>query len=263
MHDRSSRPTIETSFVIATRNSGGGLAPLLSRAARLLTKRPDCEVVVVDDASTDGSLDCLSELEHRLPRLSVVRHQHARGIGDAVRTGVGQARGAYVFVGEAGSDLPIGMFAEMRDALIRGADVALATRPPGRRERALDGLDRLSETAFTTLARLLVAMPARDVQAVFRGFRRRAVQKIAMRSRVRNGAYAVGWLGLAEKLKLQVVELPCPPLTPIDGNARAERSLRDLWRIRKSLASKHYQQIRKDFGSLADTSILRRDQLGI
>ena len=259
-----SRTSIDTSLVIVTRNSEATLDPLLARLARTLAKSDRAEVIVVDDASTDGTVECVRRHEGHLPRLSVVRHEHARGVGDAVRTGVGQARGAYVFVGEAGSDLPVGMLKELRDALIRGADVALATRAPGRRERALDsGIERLTETAFTTLARLLVSMPARDVQAVFRGFRRRAVQKLAMRSRVRNGSYAIEWLGLAEKLKLSVVELPCPATTPMDATGHSERSLRDLWKIRKDLASERYQQVRKDFGSLADTSIVRRDQLGI
>lgn len=254
---------IDTSLVLVTRDDEDRMTPLLTRAARALRKIPRSEVVVVDDASVDGTLQRVQEHEHKLPNLSVVRHQHARGAGDAVRTGIGQARGDYVFVGEVGADLPISMLRELRRSLVRGADVALATRPPGQRERGLDGFQRLSETAFTTLARLLITMPTRDVHAVFRGFRRRAAKILAMRTRVRNGSYAVEWLGLAQKLKLRVDELPCPALTPVDAHLPGDHSLRDLWRIRKDLAAARYRQVRKDFGSLADTSILRRNQLGI
>lgn len=45
------------------------------------------DVIVVDDGSTDGSPAILQRLSTELPMLRVIRHEHNRGYGAAVRTG--------------------------------------------------------------------------------------------------------------------------------------------------------------------------------
>jgi glycosyltransferase involved in cell wall biosynthesis len=56
----------------------------------------DFEVVVVDDASTDGTLAALRA--HRDPRLRVVAHERNRGINPARHSGVAAAGGEWVVV---------------------------------------------------------------------------------------------------------------------------------------------------------------------
>ena len=52
------------------------------------------EVIVIDDASSDGSTDTLSDITD--PRLRIVRHRHNQGLSGARNTGLGLARGEYV-----------------------------------------------------------------------------------------------------------------------------------------------------------------------
>ena len=56
----------------------------------------DLEVVVVDDASTDGTVAALEAYED--PRLRVVRHERNRGINPARHTGTDEARGEWIVV---------------------------------------------------------------------------------------------------------------------------------------------------------------------
>src|SRR5215469_600238 len=53
----------------------------------------DLEIVVVDDASSDGGADKIAGLD---PRLRILRHPANRGAAAARNTGINAARGEYV-----------------------------------------------------------------------------------------------------------------------------------------------------------------------
>jgi glycosyltransferase involved in cell wall biosynthesis len=57
------------------------------------------EIIVIDDGSTDGTRDVLRQLGDSTVR--VVAHEHNRGKGAAVRTGLALANGDYVLIQDA------------------------------------------------------------------------------------------------------------------------------------------------------------------
>lgn len=70
----------------------------------LLTQdHPQFEVIVVDDASTDGSAACLQAIDD--PRLKVLRHAGNRGVGAARNTGVSAARGRWIVFVDSDDEL--------------------------------------------------------------------------------------------------------------------------------------------------------------
>lgn len=80
------------SIIMPTRNR----ASLLRRAlfgVRAQTVR-DTEIIVVDDASTDGTLAMLAS---EFPRVKVVRHRFSRGASAARNSGVAVATGDWIF----------------------------------------------------------------------------------------------------------------------------------------------------------------------
>ncbi|WP_197522964.1 glycosyltransferase family 2 protein [Actinokineospora pegani] len=76
-------------------------ATIRSAIERVLSVDYPCpvELIVVDDGSTDGTLDILDELAARGPR--VVAHPRNLGKGAAVRTGVAEARGTHMIILDA------------------------------------------------------------------------------------------------------------------------------------------------------------------
>jgi GT2 family glycosyltransferase len=80
---------MEISVVIASHNEGPALANTIESCVQT-TPDADYEIVVADDASTDGSADAA---ERRFPLARVVRHDRRRGASPAKALGARHARG--------------------------------------------------------------------------------------------------------------------------------------------------------------------------
>jgi glycosyltransferase involved in cell wall biosynthesis len=89
---------VTVSVIIPTRNR----RELLLRALRSVLRQREVtlSVVVVDEASTDGS----AEAVHRLgdPRVHVVRHESARGVSQARNTGLQQVESRWAVIHDVG-----------------------------------------------------------------------------------------------------------------------------------------------------------------
>lgn len=94
------------SIVVPVRNAEQMLS---QQIAKLLDVLPDLttrfEVLVVDDGSTDHTVELVRELATQYPQLRLVRHREPRGIEAAVRTGLQWAQGRTVFVQEDAASL--------------------------------------------------------------------------------------------------------------------------------------------------------------
>ena len=86
----------ELSVVVPVFNERDNIAPLIEEIVAALRGAHDFEIVYVDDASRDDSLNVLRDARARFPELRVVRHLSQSGQSTAVRTGVKAARGAWV-----------------------------------------------------------------------------------------------------------------------------------------------------------------------
>src|SRR5262245_51913389 len=78
-------------FMIATRNRIGELEKTL--AACLAQNWPTVEILVVDDASTDGTFE---RVRTRFPTVNIIRHERNRGSIAARNDIVRRAQGKYI-----------------------------------------------------------------------------------------------------------------------------------------------------------------------
>ncbi|HKF13863.1 MAG TPA: glycosyltransferase [Gaiellaceae bacterium] len=87
------------------------------------------EVVVVDNGSTDGTVEVVERFRERLPSLRVVDASERRGQAHALNVGVREARAEAVAFCDADDEVALGWVAGMGEALARSSLVACRSEP--------------------------------------------------------------------------------------------------------------------------------------
>src|SRR5262249_45579868 len=99
-------PTLDVTVVLPVHNEAGHLRAEVDRVQAALEASPyTFEVIVVDDGSTDGSLDELADLVAN-GSIRVIRFAENRGSGSARKAGTRAARGRVVVWTDADMTYP-------------------------------------------------------------------------------------------------------------------------------------------------------------
>jgi len=144
----------------------------------------DFEIVVVDDASTDGTGPIADKLARADSRVRVVHNPVNLKLGGALRAGYAVASKDLVFYTDA--DLPIDLEEVPRAVRLleyQQADVVAAYR----HDRTSEGWLRTVYTfAYNHMIRILFGLKVRDVNFAFKLFRRSVLSKFPLKS---NGSF--------------------------------------------------------------------------
>jgi glycosyltransferase involved in cell wall biosynthesis len=138
------------------------------------------EIVLVDDASTDGTGKIADELADDDPRIVVVHHPENRKLGGALKSGFAAATGDVVLYTDA--DLPCELVeADKALRLMRlyEADLVSAYRF----DRTSEGAQRaVYSYVYNHLVRWVLGVRIRDVNFAFKLIRRRVLDHVELRS---------------------------------------------------------------------------------
>jgi dolichol-phosphate mannosyltransferase len=118
------------SLVIPTYNEAKNVSELVERLSRLLdpTLEGSYELIVVDDASPDGTAQIAAQLATRFAHLRVIRREGERGLSTAVIRGWQASRGEVLGVIDADLQHPPEVSLRLWEEMERGADLAVASR---------------------------------------------------------------------------------------------------------------------------------------
>ena len=120
---------LDYSFVIPILNERETLEELYRRLKPVMEALDGpCEVVLVDDGSTDGSYELMAKLHERDPRVKALRLSRNFGHQIALSAGLDHAQGLAVIIMDGDLQDPPEVTLELADRWREGYDVVYAVR---------------------------------------------------------------------------------------------------------------------------------------
>jgi glycosyltransferase involved in cell wall biosynthesis len=137
------------------------------------------ELIIVDDASTDGTWNALQDLGLN-PRVKTFRHDVNQGKGAALRTGIARATAELVLIQDADLEYDPGEYPTLiQPILVNRADVVFGSRFMGSgAHRVLYYWHYVGNRLLTTLSNMATNLNLSDMETCYKVFRREIIQSI-------------------------------------------------------------------------------------
>jgi len=157
-------------------------ATLEACVSRVLTSPWTAEVVIVDDGSTDATVDIAQKLADGDPRVRLVQQAHNMGKGAALRRGFAEATAEFVVVQDADLEYDPAEFDVLLEPLLtKGADVVYGSRfLAGRPHRVLYFWHSLGNRFLTLMSNMFTDLNLTDMETCYKAFRREVIQSIPL-----------------------------------------------------------------------------------
>ena len=168
------------------------------------------EILVVDDGSTDSTLQVVSEKASGHENVHSLHYNANKGKGYAVRFGMIRATGDFVLFSDADLATPIEEVEKLEAAIRGGKDIAIGSRDvPGSKLIKHQSMFReFAGKMFNKCVQRVGVPGIHDTQCGFKLFTRAAAQNIFNRCRIDGFSFDVEALYLARQLGYTIAEVP-------------------------------------------------------
>ena len=175
---------MKVSIVIPCFNEMRTLNFLLERVRAVLLPIAK-EIVIVDDASTDGTRQYLQKLERERQNDSVkiIYHEKNQGKGAALRAGFKAAGGDFVLIQDADLEYDPKDYPKLLEPLIAGrADVVYGSRfAGGESHRVLYFWHSIANKFLTLLCNMVTNLNLTDMEVGYKAFRREVLEALHLK----------------------------------------------------------------------------------
>jgi glycosyltransferase involved in cell wall biosynthesis len=168
------------SVVIPVYNERKWIGELLKRVRAVPIPK---EIIVVDDGSSDGTVEVLAELQQSTPEMRLIRHSENQGKGAALRTGFGHASGDVILVQDADLEYDPAEYPKLLQPILENrADVVYGSRFIGESHRVLYFWHSIANRVLTTLSNMVTNLNLTDMETCYKLFRREVLKDVRLKS---------------------------------------------------------------------------------
>ena len=177
------------------------------------------EVIIVENGSSDRTTEIAEAYAREHPNIRVIHSE--KGKGAAVRMGIYEGRGEYLFMCDSDLSMPISEVEKFLPPQLNGYDVAIGSREA-------PGAQRFMGRIFNFIVRVLAVPGFSDTQAGFKMFKRDAAMEIFPYQTIMGWTFDVEALYIALKQGKKVVEVPINWY--FDEDSRVD-PMKDTWHM--------------------------------
>jgi dolichyl-phosphate beta-glucosyltransferase len=183
---------------------------LLDMDKRLAEAGFSYEILVVNDGSTDTTVDIVEKMTKAIPHLKLLNDKKNQGKGGVVRQGMLAAKGIYRIFSDADNSTSIDQFEKMLPFFKEGYEVVIGSRAA--RGAQLDPPQPFYKELLGRLSNLiiqLVNLPGIwDSQCGFKALTAEAAERIFSQTRINGWGFDIEVLALARSFGYRVKEVP-------------------------------------------------------
>ncbi len=184
-------------------------AATISDVVRTVSAQPLVrEIIIVDDASRDGTWEVLQKLPKEKPAVRLFQHKINAGKGAALRTGFAQITAPLAIVQDADLEYDPGDYAALCKPILSGkADVVIGSRFLGAgAHRVLYYWHSVGNRVLTTISNMATDLNLSDMETGYKVFRRAVLQSITIEEN--RFGFEPEIVAKVSRMKLRIYEVP-------------------------------------------------------
>lgn len=197
------------SVLMPAYNEARHIVENVHRVCEVVRPAGEFEIIVIDDGSTDQTLQELEKAKSSIPELKVVSLVKNVGKGHALKTGFSIATGDYVFFLDSDLDLPPEQMTVLWQTMEReNCDVVIGSK---RHRESINDYPlerRIMSAMYFFLVKIMFGLPIHDTQTGIKLFRREVLERCFPKMLVKSFAYDLELLMLAHHFGFAISEAP-------------------------------------------------------
>ena len=194
---------MKLSIVIPVYNEFASIQEILRRVEETTFEK---EIILVDDFSTDGTLEVLKVYETR-PGYKVLYHSRNKGKGAALRTGFAESRNDIIVVQDADLEYSPADYPKLLEPILDGrADVVYGSRFLGGPHRVMFFWHYIGNKILTLLSNIFTNLNLTDMETGYKVFKRSVLD--SMKFKCNRFGFEPEFTSKIAKKNLRVYEVP-------------------------------------------------------
>jgi glycosyltransferase involved in cell wall biosynthesis len=171
---------MKVSVVMPVYNEVATIKEIVSRVQAVTLEK---DIIIVDDGSTDGTVELLEEISQSYDNLRVIYHDMNQGKGAALRTGFAAVTGDIVIIQDTDLEYDPKEYPVLLEPILDGrADIVYGSRFLGGPHRVLFFWHYMGNKLLTLLSNMLTNLNLTDMETCYKVFRKEVLDNIKLKS---------------------------------------------------------------------------------